>query len=104
MHIILAPLIGIAMIILDLYMWALIIAVVMNWLIAFNVINVHNHFVYLVGDFLYRLTEPVLCLVRRVVPVIGGIDLSTIVLILVIVFLKMVLQQTAQQVAILPSW
>ena len=101
MHIILAPLIGIAMILLDLYMWVLIMAVVINWLIAFNVINIHNHFVYFIRDFLYRLTEPVLCMVRRVVPVMGGIDLSTIVLILIIVFLKMVLQQTAQQVAIL---
>jgi len=104
MHIILAPLISIAMIILDLYMWALILSMVMSWLVAFNVINTHNRFIYLAGDFLYRVTEPALWRIRRVVPVMGGIDLSPMALILAILFLKMVLEQIARQVLPLEGW
>lgn len=103
MHIILTPLIGITMIILDLYIWALIISVLMTWLVAFNVINTHNRFVYIMGDFLYHLTEPALRQIRRVVPFMGGVDLSPMALILVIMFLKMMLQQTAQQLALMPG-
>ncbi len=103
MHIILVPLLNIAMITLDLYMWVLVISVVVSWLVAFNVVNTHNRFVYLMGDFLYRVTEPALHRIRRVIPVMGGIDLSPMVLILVLVFLKMVLQQIIQQVAIMPG-
>ncbi|KAF0118335.1 MAG: hypothetical protein FD149_748 [Rhodospirillaceae bacterium] len=104
MHIILAPLISVAMIVLDLYMWALILSVVMSWLVAFNVINTHNRFVYLAGDFLYRVTEPALRRIRRVVPVMGGIDLSPMALVLAIIFLKMVLEQIARQVIPLEGW
>jgi YggT family protein len=74
--------------IIALYMWALIISVVLSWLVQFNVINTSNRFVYTIGDFLYRITEPVLGRIRSVLPAIGGIDLSPMILILALVFLR----------------
>lgn len=74
--------------IIALYMWMLIISVVLSWLVQFNVINTSNRFVYTVGDFLYRLTEPVLGRIRSVIPAVGGIDLSPMILILALVFLR----------------
>ena len=70
--------------IIALYMWALIISVVLSWLVQFNVINTSNRFVYTIGDFLYRITEPVLGRIRSVIPSVGGIDLSPMILILVL--------------------
>lgn len=74
--------------VITLYIWALIISAVMSWLVAFNVINTQNRFVYMVGDFLYRITEPVLRPIRRFIPMLGGIDISPIVLILGLVFAR----------------
>ncbi len=69
-------------IILELYVWLLVIWVVISWLVTFDVINTRNRFVYLVTDFLYRITEPVLRPIRRVVPNLGGMDISPVILIL----------------------
>ena len=69
---------------LELYIWCLLVFVVMGWLIAFGVVNTHNRFVHVVNDFLYRLTEPALRPIRRVLPNLGGIDISPMVLILLI--------------------
>lgn len=74
--------------IIQLYMWALIISVILSWLVQFNVINTSNRFVYAIGDFLYRITEPVLGRIRSVIPPIGGIDLSPLIVILALVFLR----------------
>jgi len=74
--------------IIALYMWALIISVVLSWLVQFNVINTSNRFVYTIGDFLYRITEPILGRIRSLLPAIGGIDLSPMLLILALVFLR----------------
>ena len=74
--------------IIALYMWALIISVVLSWLVQFNVINTSNRFVYTIGDFLYRITEPILGRIRSVVPAVGGIDLSPVVLILLLYFIR----------------
>jgi YggT family protein len=74
--------------VLSLYIWVVVASVVLSWLVAFNVINTHNRFVYLVGDILHRLTEPVLAPIRRLIPTISGIDLSPLVLILVLMFLQ----------------
>jgi YggT family protein len=63
----------------------------MSWLVAFNVLNTRNRFVYQVGDMLYRLTEPALRPIRRVLPNLGGIDLSPVVLILLLVFIRSLL-------------
>jgi len=72
--------------ILELYKWVLLISVIMSWLISFNVINTRNRFVYLVIDVLNRLTEPVLKPIRRLLPNLGGLDLSPVVLFLLLWF------------------
>jgi YggT family protein len=74
--------------ILDFYIWALVIGAVLSWLVAFNIINTHNRFVQVVGDFLYRITEPLLKPIRRIIPVMGGLDLSPLVLIFLVMFLQ----------------
>jgi YggT family protein len=73
------------------YVTLVIIQVVLSWLVAFNVVNTRNRFVYLVGDFLYRVTEPALKPIRRLLPHMGGIDLSPVVLILGLYFLRVLL-------------
>lgn len=84
----LAALLEIVGFVLGLYIWILITGAVLSWLIAFDVVNTRNRFVQAVSEFCYRLTEPVLRPIRRFVPVLGGIDLSPIVLILAIMFLQ----------------
>jgi YggT family protein len=79
---------NIILIVLDIYIWLLIAAAVLSWLVAFNVVNSRNQFVAMIGDFLYRITEPVLRPIRNVLPTLGGIDLSPVVLILVIILIK----------------
>ena len=74
--------------VISLYMYAVIISVVLTWLVHFNVINTSNQLVYMVGDFLYRITEPVLKRIRSVVPSIGGIDLSPLILLVGLVFVR----------------
>lgn len=79
-------------VVLNLFVWALIISIVMSWLVHFNVINPHNQFVSMVGTFLYKLTEPVLAPIRRVMPDLGGIDISPIIVVLIIMFIRGVLR------------
>lgn len=74
--------------VVTLYIWALILSAVLSWLVAFNVINTRNRFVFTVGDFLHRVTEPALRPIRRYLPNLGGIDLSPIVLILLLIFVR----------------
>ena len=74
--------------ILDLYEWVVILAVIVSWLTAFNVINVHNNFVRAILRILLALTEPVFRQVRRVIPAVGGLDLSPIIVVVLIEFLK----------------
>jgi YggT family protein len=73
---------------LNLYTWILIASAIFSWLYAFNVINSSNQFVNSVGMFLYNVTEPVLRPIRRVLPNLGGIDISPIVLLLIIFFIR----------------
>lgn len=77
--------------VLGLYVWVLIIHVILSWLIAFNVINTYNRFINMIGGFTYQLTEPALKRIRRFVPSIGNIDLSVLVLILLIWFVRRLL-------------
>ncbi|NBC10502.1 MAG: YggT family protein [Planctomycetes bacterium] len=77
--------------VLQLYVWVIIISAIMSWLVAFNVINTRNQFVHTVGNVLYRLTEPALAPIRRFMPNLGGIDLSPIVLLLLIFFVQQLL-------------
>ena len=74
--------------VITLYVWALIISAILSWLTMFNVINMQNKFVYMVADFLYRITEPALRPIRRVIPNLGGIDISPIILILALFFIR----------------
>ena len=74
--------------VITLYIWLLVISAVLSWLIAFNVINTQNRFVYIVVDTLHRLTEPALAPIRRLLPNLGGIDISPIVLILLLIFVR----------------
>ena len=89
--IIIDPLIRVAIIAVDLYIWVIIIGAMMSWLVAFNIINTTNQFVCMVIDFIYRITEPALRPIRRVIPNFGSVDISPIVLILGLIFLQMVL-------------
>jgi YggT family protein len=73
---------------LTLYIYILIAAAVLSWLIAFNVVNPRNQFVSMVGEFLYRITEPVLRPIRNVLPNLGGIDISPIIVIVIICLFK----------------
>lgn len=81
----------IIIIVLDLYVWLLIAAAILSWLIAFNVVNTRNQFVSAVAEFLYRITEPALAPIRNFLPSFGGIDISPIILILIIMFLERVI-------------
>jgi YggT family protein len=91
MDVVIGPLFWLLNTVINIYIWLLIAGAILSWLIAFNVVNTHNRFVYLVGDFLHRVTEPALRPIRRVLPNLGGLDLSPLVLILLLLFLQQVL-------------
>ncbi|BBK35599.1 YggT family protein [Allostella sp. ATCC 35155] len=74
--------------VIDLYIWVLIASAILSWLVALKVVNTYNRAVAMIGEVLYRLTEPLLAPIRRVLPMFGGVDLSPVVLILLLVFVK----------------
>jgi len=74
--------------ILDICKWIVIASVIVSWLTAFNVINERNNFVRTLLTILYRLTEPVFRPIRRILPEVGGLDLSPIIVLLLIWFLQ----------------
>jgi YggT family protein len=78
--------------ILELYKWVVLAAVIVSWLAAFNVINPHNNFVRAALRILYALTEPVFRPIRKVIPAVGGLDLSPLVVFLLIWFLQYTIQ------------
>jgi YggT family protein len=73
---------------LSIYTWMLIGSAIFSWLFAFNVINGRNQFVNMVGNFLHNITEPVLAPIRRLMPNLGGIDISPIIVLLIIFFIR----------------
>ena len=77
--------------VLQAYIWLLIASAVLSWLLAFNVVNTRNQFVATVGEFLYRITEPLLRPIRNMLPAMGGIDISPVILILIIIFIRYVI-------------
>lgn len=79
------------MLALRIYTWLIIAMVIMSWLVAFGVINTRNDFVRTIYEFLHRVTEPALARIRRIMPDLGGIDLSPIVLLLGIFFLQQII-------------
>jgi YggT family protein len=82
------PILWLILTILNIYFWILIAMVVMSWLVAFSIINNHNNVVRQVSYALYRLTEPVLAPIRRFLPDLGGIDISPIIAIIALQFIR----------------
>ncbi|MBI3704985.1 MAG: YggT family protein [Rhizobiales bacterium] len=78
----------IILLILQIYIWLLIAAAVLSWLVAFHVVNTRNQVVAMLGDFLYRITEPLLRPIRSIMPNLGGLDVSPVILILLILLLE----------------
>ena len=74
--------------VVELYIWVLIISAVASWLVAFNVINISNRFVYSILEVAYKLTNTPLSFIRRYIPSLGSVDISPIILILGLVFLR----------------
>lgn len=79
---------------LDLYWWIIIASAIFSWLYAFNVINSRNQFVNTIGNFLFRATEPALRPIRRIMPDLGGIDISPIILLLLLFFVRQLILTT----------
>lgn len=73
---------------LNILWWLVVASAILSWLFAFNIVNPRNQFVGAIGEFLYRVTEPIYRPIRRVLPNLGGIDLSPLVVLLGIVFLQ----------------
>lgn len=89
----LPALINVVLILLTVLWWIIIIQAILSWLVAFNVINTRNQFVLQIQEFLFRMTEPALRPIRSVLPNLGGIDISPLILILLLVFLRRLLFQ-----------
>jgi YggT family protein len=83
-----APLIGFFVLVIDLYIWIVIASAILSWLVAFNVVNTNNRVVLMIGDTLYRVTEPALRPIRNILPNLGGIDISPVILILLLLFVR----------------
>jgi YggT family protein len=74
--------------VITIYIWLLIAQAILSWLVSFGIVNRYNRVVAIVGDFLWRVTEPVLRPIRRVLPNLGGIDISPVILILLLWFIR----------------
>ena len=92
---VLLPLLSVFDAILDLLRYFLFAYIILGWLEAFDIINRYNKFVYGIHNFLFRILEPILSRIRRFLPDLGGIDLSPIVLILAVMFLRGLIVQIA---------
>jgi YggT family protein len=98
-----APLIGFIVLVIDLYIWVVIASAILSWLVAFNVVNMNNRFVLSIADMLYRLTEPALRPIRNILPNLGGIDISPVILILLLLFVRDVVLLGWLAPAVIPS-
>jgi len=74
--------------IITIYLWIIIINAVLSWLVAFNILNTQNRFVFSVLDATYKMTDPALNKIRRFIPTFGSIDISPLILILLLMFLR----------------
>jgi len=82
------PVVELFLLVIDIYKWVVIGQAVMSWLVAFGVINTYNRFVAQLGEMLFRLTEPALRPIRNVLPNLGGVDISPIILLLLLWFMQ----------------
>ena len=96
MEILVGSLIQVALLAINIFIWFIIASAILSWLVAFNVVNTNNKVVYMIGDFLYRITEPALRPIRKFLPNLGPVDISPIVLLLVLFFLQNVLVGVAR--------
>jgi len=74
--------------VITIYLWIIIINAILSWLVAFNILNTQNRFVFSVLDTTYKLTDPALNKIRRFIPTFGSIDISPVILILFLMFLR----------------
>jgi YggT family protein len=79
--------------VIEIYVWLLIAQAILSWLLVFGVINRYNRTVSVIGDFLYRVTEPLLRPIRSILPNFGGLDISPVVLILLLYFLRILIDE-----------
>lgn len=86
--------------VLQLYIYVLFASVIYSWLVAFNVINPYNQFVRSVGQALHAMTEPLLRPIRRLLPDLGGLDISPIFLVLGIIFIQSVLLENLRKLVV----
>ena len=77
--------------IITIYLWIIIINAILSWLVAFNILNTQNRFVFSILDTTYKLTDPALSKIRRFIPMFGSIDISPVILILILIFLRNVI-------------
>ena len=77
--------------VIDIYTWIVIAGAIMSWLVAFALVNISNKFIRMVVEVLYRLTEPVLRPIRRILPNLGGVDISPVILLLGLFFIRSLL-------------
>lgn len=99
MNTILIPLLQVISVALDLYKWAVIIWVVLSWLVQFNIINSHNQFVRTIGRALDQVVDPALRRIRRVIPSMGALDISPIVLFLIILLIQLIIGRLIMSLA-----
>ena len=74
--------------IIELFIWLLIIQAIMSWLITFGIINTQSSIVNMIGNFIYKITEPLLKPIRNLLPEFGGVDISPVILIILLIFLR----------------
>ncbi len=74
--------------IITIYLWIIIINAVLSWLVAFNILNTQNRFVFSILDTTYKMTDPALNKIRRFIPTFGSVDISPVILILFLMFLR----------------
>jgi YggT family protein len=79
--------------VIDIFTWVVIASAIMSWLVAFGVVNTRNQFIRMVVDVLYRVTEPVLRPIRRIMPNLGGVDISPVILLLLLFFIRSLLAE-----------
>ena len=77
--------------IITIYLWIIIVNAVLSWLVAFNILNTQNRFVFSVLDATYKMTDPVLNKIRKFIPTFGSLDISPVILILLLMFLRNVI-------------
>ncbi len=85
MDVLAVPILKLLANVIDLYIWIVVIGVILSWLAALNVVNTSNRFIFLVADFIYRITEPALRPIRNFLPNLGGFDVSPVVLIFILI-------------------